>query len=182
MPAAERGRVADIPDTLVLKRDRDLVGRSKEIWIRRGVVTLLTAFVVAALFNVFGQRSSTSQYVAPAATLTIHSPTRLRAGLVFETRLKVLAAHEIKDALLVLSPSWIEGITWNTIEPGPIGEASRNGSVSFDLGHIPAGQTYSLYMQMQVNPTTFGARTVETQLYDGSKLLLDSRRDLTIFP
>jgi hypothetical protein len=182
LPAAERGGVADIPDTLVLKRDRDLVGRKKEIWIRRGVTAVLTAFVVAALFNVFGQRSSTSEYVAPAATLSIHSPTRLRAGLIFETRLKVLAAQEIKDANVVLSPSWIEGITMNTIEPSPIGEASRNGSLSFDLGHIPAGQTYALYFQMSVNPTTFGTRTLQTQLYDGSKLLLDSKRDVTIFP
>jgi hypothetical protein len=174
--------VAEIPDTIVLERDRDLASRSKEIWIRRALVAVLTAFVVAALFNVFGQRSSTSEVVAPAATLTIHSPTSLRAGLVFETRLKILAAQEIKDAVLVLSPSWIEGITFNTIEPSPIGEASRNGSISFDLGHIPQGQTYSLYMQMQINPTTFGSRTQETQLYDGSTLLLTSKRDVTIFP
>jgi hypothetical protein len=174
--------MADIPDRIVLKRDRDLVGRSKEIWILRSLVALLAAFIVAALFNVFGQRSSTSEYTSPAATLTIRSPTALRSGLVFQTRLKILAAREITDGILVLSPSWIEGITWNTIEPGPIGEASRNGSVSFDLGHVPQGQTYSLYLQMQVNPTTFGTRSVETQLYDGQTLLLDTTRDVTIFP
>jgi len=174
--------MADAPDTIVLKRDRDLVGRSKEIWIRRGLVAVLTAFIVAALFNVFGQRSSTSEYVSPVATLTIHSPTSLRSGLVFQTRLKILASQELEDAILVLSPSWIEGITWNTIEPGPIGEASRNGNISFDLGHVPPGQTYSLYLQMQVNPTTFGTRSVETQLYDGQTLLLDTTRDVTIFP
>ena len=174
--------MADVPDTIVLKRDRDLVGRRGEIWIRRGLTLVLVAFVIAAVANVFGQRSSTSEYVSSAATLTIHSPTRLRSGLVFQTRLKILAAHEIKDALVVLSPSWIEGITWNTIEPGPLGEASRNGSVSFDLGHVAAGDTYSLYMQMQINPTTFGTRTFETQLYDGSKLLIDAKRDATIFP
>jgi uncharacterized membrane protein YcaP (DUF421 family) len=27
--------VADIPDTIVLKRDRDLEGRRNEIWVRR---------------------------------------------------------------------------------------------------------------------------------------------------
>jgi hypothetical protein len=174
--------VADIPDTIVLKRDRDLAGRSREIWIRRGLILALTGFIVAAVLNVFGQRSSTSEYVGQAATLTIHSPTTLRSGLIFETRMKILAAQEIDDAILVLSPSWIEGVTFNTIEPSPLGEASRNGSLSFDLGHVPSGQTYSLYLQMQVNPTTFGSRTVETQLYDGSTLLLESKRDVTIFP
>jgi hypothetical protein len=174
--------VADIPDTIVLKRDRDLAKRSKELWVRRTLLGLLTAFLILALLNVFGQRSTTSSTTAPAATLAIHSPTALRSGLVFETRLRIFATQEIKDAILVLSPEWIEGITFNTIEPGPIGEASRNGRLSFDLGHIPQGQEYSLYLQMQVNPTTFGGRTQETQLFDGQTLLLTSSRDVTIFP
>ena len=35
--AANPRRMADVPDTLVLKRDRDLEGRRNEIWIRRGL-------------------------------------------------------------------------------------------------------------------------------------------------
>jgi hypothetical protein len=174
--------VADIPDMLVLKRDRDLAKRSKELLARRALLLLLTAFLVAALANVFGQRSSTSATTVPAATLTIHSPDALRSGLVFETRFRIIAAQEIEDAILVLAPEWIEGITFNTIEPGPIGEASKDGKLSFDLGHIRQGRTYSLYVQMQVNPTTFGTRTQETQLYDGRTLLLTSQHDLTIYP
>src|SRR5689334_17315281 len=107
--------MTDIPDTIVLKRDRDLPRRSKEIWIRRGLMLLRPAFVVAAFLNVFGQRSTTSETVGEAATLTIHSPGTLRSGLVYESRLKILAAQDIKDAILVFSPSWIEGITINTI-------------------------------------------------------------------
>ncbi|MBA3717227.1 MAG: hypothetical protein H0W87_03235 [Actinobacteria bacterium] len=174
--------MAEIPDTIVLKRDRYLAKRSKELWVRRTLFLLLTAFIVAALANVFGQRSSTSEMAVPAATLTIHSPTSLRSGLTFETRLRIIASQEIKDAIVVLSPEWIEGITFNTIEPSPVGEASKDGRLSFDLGHIPQGQTYSLYLQMQVNPTTFGMRTEETQVFDGKTLLLTSRRDVTIFP
>ncbi len=172
----------DIPDTIVLKRDRDLAKRSKELWVRRTLLLALTAFVILALLNVFGQRATTSSTTAPAATLAIRSPDTLRSGLVFQTRLRILATQEIKDAIVVLSPEWIEGITFNTIEPSPIGEASKNGSLSFDLGHIPQGQEYSLYIQMQVNPTTFGSRTEETRLFDGQTLLLTSSRDVRIFP
>jgi hypothetical protein len=174
--------VADIPDTIVLKRDRDLAKRAKELWVRRALMVALSAYIILAFLNVFGQRSTTSEAVGPAATLTIHSPTTLRSGLVFETRIRILAAQEIKDAVVVLSPSWIEGITWNTIEPGPLGEASKDGRISFDLGHIRRGQTYSFYIQMQVNPTTFGTRTEETRLFDGQTLLLTSDRDVTVFP
>ena len=172
----------NIPDTIVLKRDRDLAKRSKELWVRRTLLLVLTAFVILAFLNVFGQRATTSSTTAPAATLAIRSPDTLRSGLVFQTRLRILATQEIKDAIVVLSPEWIEGITFNTIEPSPIGEASKNGSLSFDLGHIPQGQEYSLYIQMQVNPTTFGSRTEETRLFDGQTLLLTSSRDVRIFP
>ncbi len=82
----------------------------------------------------------------------------------------------------MLSPDWLEGITLNTIEPSPLGEASKDGSLSLDLGHIRQGQTYTLYLQMQVNPTTFGTRTQQTSLFDGKTLLLSSQRDVTIFP
>ena len=145
-------------------------------------LTLLFALLVAALLNVFGQRSSTSETVAPAATLTIRSPTTLRSGLVFQTRLRILASREIEDAVVVLSPDWLEGITLNTMEPSPLGEASKDGLLSLDLGHIRQGQTYTLYLQMQVNPTTFGTRTQQTSLFDGETLLLTSQRDVTIFP
>lgn len=174
--------MADIPDTIVLKRDRDLAKRSKELWVRRALLLALTVFLILAFLNVFGQRSTTSSTIAPAATLTIHSPDTLRSGLIFESRLRIFATKEIKDAIVVLSPEWIEGITFNTVEPSPVGEASKNGSLSFDLGHIPQGQEYSLYIQMQVNPTTFGGRTQETRLFDGQTLLLTSSRDVTIFP
>jgi hypothetical protein len=174
--------VPEIPDTIVLKRDRDLAKRSKELWVRRALLLLLCAFLVAALANVFGQRASTSETSVPVATLTIRSPTTLRSGLIFQARLRIIASQEIKDAVVVLSQDWLEGITLNTIEPSPLGEASKDGRLSLDLGHIREGHTYSLYLQMQVNPTTFGTRTQETQVFDGETLLLTSRRDVTIFP
>src|SRR5215204_3167748 len=45
---AESGDMADIPDGIVLKRDRELVGRIWEPWIRRTLFFLLAAFLVLA--------------------------------------------------------------------------------------------------------------------------------------
>ena len=172
----------EIPDGIVLRRHRDLEGRHKEIWVRRILLLLLAAVVVAGLFNVFGQRSSTSEFSAPEATLAIHTPAHLRTGLIFQSRFKITARQEIKDAVLVLSPDWLEGTTLNTIEPSPIGEASENGRLSLDLGHIRQGHTFALYIQMQLNPTTFGRRERETQLFDGQNLLLTVHDSATIYP
>jgi hypothetical protein len=48
--------MADIPDRIVLKRHRDLEGLGGRIWYRRGLLTLLVAFLCLGLANVFGQR------------------------------------------------------------------------------------------------------------------------------
>ena len=71
--------------------------------------------------------------------LKVYSPSTLRSGLFYESRFTIEAREEIEAATLVLDPGWLEGMTLNTLEPSPIGEASRDGSIALDLGHIPAG-------------------------------------------
>ena len=71
----------------------------------------------------------------------------------------------------------------NTVEPSPVGEASRDGRLSFDLGHVPAGQSYILFMQFQVNPTNIALnRPQDVRLFDGKTLVLTIHRSVTIFP
>ena len=82
----------------------------------------------------------------------------------------------------MLSSEWAEGMTINTIEPGPVGEASRNGALSFELGHIAAGERYLLFIQLQVNPTNVGRRAQTAELYDGPTRLLTIHRTITVFP
>jgi len=174
--------VASAPDTIVLRRDRDLSGRKYEAWIRRGLFALICVIPVLALLNVFGQRPSTAEADSPTAKLSLFAPDRLRGGLLFQARFHITAHQDVKQAILVLDPGWLEGITSNTIEPSPISEASANGKLSLTLGHIPAGQSYILFMQFQVNPTNVGHRSQDVALYDGTQKLLDLDRAITVFP
>jgi hypothetical protein len=174
--------MADIPDTIVLKRDRDLSGRSWEIWVRRGLFALLPALVILALVNLFGQRPASATRSSAAASLKLYAPTRVRSGLLFEARFHISALRDVKKAILVLDPGGLESMTVNTIEPSPVGEASRNGRLSFDLGHIPAGESYLLFMQFQVNPTNVGHRKQTVELFDGDTKLLQLDRTITVFP
>jgi hypothetical protein len=175
--------MADVPDAIVLERDRDLEGRQYDIWIRRGLMGLVAAVPLIALFNVFGQRPDTHTLVGPAASMKIYAPDKLRGGLLYEARFHVTARQDIKDAYLVLGPGWAEGMSINTIEPSPMSEASNNGRLSFELGHIGAGKSYILFMQFQVNPTNvaFG-RKQTVWLNDGTTRLLTFSRNLTVFP
>ena len=175
--------MADVPDAIVLKRDRDLEGRQYDIWVRRALLGLVVAVPVIALFNVFGQKPDTHLLVGPAASLKIYAPARLRGGLLYEARFHITARQDIKDAYLVLGTGWAEGMSINTIEPSPVSEASNSGRLWFELGHIGAGKSYIQFMQFQVNPTNVAWNRKQTVwLNDGKDRLLTYSRGVRIFP
>ena len=174
--------MADQPDGIVLRRHRDLEGRRWHPWLRRALLGLIAVVLVLALFDVFGQETSTTRAEAGAATLTVTAPGAVRGGLLFQARITTEAHMELKDATLVLNQAWLNGLTVNTIEPSPLNEASRDGNLVFDLGHLPAGSKHVLYLDYQVNPTTVGSRTLRLELQDGDTPVTSLERTLRIFP
>ena len=70
----------------------------------------------------------------------------------------------------------------NTVEPAPVGEASRDGRIALELGHVPADSIHRLYLHFQVNPTNVGRRSQDVDLYDGERFLLHIDRMITIWP
>jgi hypothetical protein len=173
--------VADIPDQLVLKVARDREGR-RDVTARRIALAALVVVLALGLLNVFGQRPATTAADADAATLEVYAPERVRGGLFYEARFTIEAREEVEEATLVLDSGWAEGITINTVAPGPIGEASRDGRLAFELGRIPAGQKHVLFLQLQVNPTNVGHRAQDVELYDGDELLATINRTITVWP
>jgi hypothetical protein len=175
--------VTSPPDGLTLERHRELKGLYWQGLVFRWVaLSVLVLISVLGLLNFFGQRPSTTTVATPQADFELQSPNQLRGGLIFMARFTISANEEIKDATLVLDQGWAEGITINTIEPSPVGEASRNGKLAFELGHIPAGETYVLYMDFQVNPTTVGRQSQNVELLDGDTHIATIERALTVFP
>jgi hypothetical protein len=174
--------MAAIPDGIVLERHRDLEGRRKDAWIRRGLLVLVGVVPLLALFNVFGQRPDVTTARATKADLELYAPVRLRGGLLWEARFTIAAHRDLKDAVLELDKGWLEGMTMNTIEPSPIGEGSNDGKLVLDLGHVPSGRRHILFVQFQVNPTNVGRRAQDVRLYDGKTLLTTIHRRVTVFP
>ena len=175
--------MADIPDQIVLERHRDLHGMAHRVWVRRVLLALLAAFLVVGLFNVFGQRPHGSFAESGEARLELYAPSHLRGGLLYEARFTITAHRDIENAVLQLAPGWNEGMQQNTLEPSPLGEASRNGQLLLTLGHIKAGTPYRLFMQFQVNPTNvaFG-RDADVSLYNNNTKLAHLDRKLWVFP
>jgi hypothetical protein len=174
--------VADVPDHLTLRHHRDLIGRERRPIARWILLSLLGLLALLGLANLFGQRPQTDKAESAVASLTVYSPNRVRSGLYFESRFHIRARRELEEATLVLDPGWLEGMTLNTLEPAPIGEASRDGRIALELGRIPPGGEHLFFLQFQANPTNVGHRSQDVALYDGEELLLSLDRTITIFP
>ena len=174
--------MSDAPAGIRLPRHLELRGRRLDLAARRAVLLLLAAVIGLALFGVFGQRPVTARASAAAATLTVVAPERVRGGLLTMARFRIDAHRELRRAALVLDSGWAESLQINTIEPAPIGEASRDGKLVLELGRVPAGRKHVLYMQFQVNPTNVGRRSQDVRLEDEGRHVVTVHRSLTVFP
>ena len=171
-----------MPEQLTVKRHRDLVGRENRPYVRWALLTLLGLICLLGLLNVFGQRPQTHTAAADGVELEVYSPERVRSGLFFMSRFTIRAERELKSATLVLDPGWLEGITLNTLAPSPVGEASRDGKLAFDLGHVRAGTEHVFFLHFQVNPTEVGRRPQDVELLDGETPLVHIDRTVTVYP
>ena len=174
--------MSEPPDQLTLAHHRDLEGRERRPVVRWVALGVGAALSLAGLANAFGQRPATDEAESAAARLKVYSPTNVRGGDFFETRFTIDAREELRDATLVLDPGWFEGMTLNSTVPSPVGEASRDGRVAFELGRIPRGETHLFFLQFQVNPTNVGRRSADVDLADGERVLLHVDRTVTIWP
>jgi hypothetical protein len=174
--------MAEAPEGLSLERHRDLRGRERRPYLRWLILLLIALLLAAGLANVFGQRPQTDEVESTLARMELYSPRKLRSGLYYESRFTIEARREIREATLVLDPGWLEGMTLNTLEPAPIGEASRNGRIALELGRIPAGGRHVFFLQFQVNPTNVGRRAADVELHDGESPLLRLDREVIVYP
>jgi hypothetical protein len=174
--------VAQAPQTLTLKSNRDRRNWWQSPWIRRALLVVPSALVVLALLNVFGQRMVTALAISPEATLSVTAPERARSGLIYAARFRVAAVTDVKKATLVLDQGWADGYTVNGQAPQPLTQGSSNGRLVYGLGHIPARHTLAFWLSLQVNPTTVGRHFQSVRLYDGHKLLATVRRSVFVFP
>jgi hypothetical protein len=107
----------------------------------------------------------------------------VRGGLLYQARFRITPTNKkLSQAALVLASGWLDGMTINTLEPSPVSETSINGKLALDLGPIPAGQSYVLAIDYQVNPTNVGHRDQTVWLYGGNKALITVHRTITVFP
>ena len=168
---------------LSLDRHRDLRGRRREYWGRRAVTGVLVVFVLLAAANVFGQHPSSAEAAGPAARLAVSTPSTVRGGLIFQTRIVVEARRAIAHPTLILGGGWFDGMTLNSAQPGPSGQAARGDSVTLTYPALGAGGRMTVWLEWSANPTNLAwNRTEQIRLADGGSTLVTLTRHVTVFP
>jgi hypothetical protein len=171
-----------LPEGLSPERAGRLDGPSAEPWIRRAIVVLLGAIVVAALLDVFGQQPTTSTAAGPAATLQVQAPSRMRGGLIFQARFEVTARSRLARPALRLQRGWFEDMSVNSIEPSPNSETSDGDAVLLGFDPIDPGHTLTVWIYFQANPTNLGRQGQDVALTDGGRVVAAIRRSMLIVP
>jgi hypothetical protein len=173
-----------LPAGLSRGRDVDLRGRGGHVWIRRTGIGLLGAVSVAALIGMFGQQPSACTTSAPAATLTVHEPDRVRLGLLFQATIVIRARDDIDTPRLRLAPGWFEELQLKTVEPAPADERPAPGGdgVEWEFPPLRARDVLIVWLQYQANPAAPGVRDRSVVLFDGDRGIGVVRRELTVLP
>lgn len=172
----------DYPDHLDAERHRDLTGRNIEPWARRGILLALLVVIVLALLNVFGQQAEDTTAAAPAATVSLNAPDTVRGGLLFQARITIRASSDIDHPRLVFDRGWLDGMQINTIEPGAVGEASREGRLVLSYDKLAAGDRMTIWIQFQADPTYTGRRSLGLELDDADTPVARLKHTLHVLP
>jgi hypothetical protein len=152
------------------------------LWARRAVLTIFAAIAVLGLLDVFGQGTTQTSARTPAAVVRVTAPPAVRGGLFFQSRVEIRARRAVAHPRLVLGEGWVEGMQVNSIEPSPVGEASRDGRLVLSYDALDAGDRLVVWMQFEVNPTNTGRRYYGLELDDADTRIAAVHRWITVFP
>ncbi len=173
----------DLPAEIDLDRHRDFAGRRAGQWFRRGFLTLLFAFLIAALANVFGQAAATDSASGAAGSLQVKAPSRLRGGLTYQAEFVLHADQALGAPTLVLDRGWVDQTTVNTVQPEPAGSTTdADGNLKLRFPPMPPGRTLVVYIQLQANPINVGSHDAGVALYDADEPIASIERTQVNFP
>jgi hypothetical protein len=182
-PAAEAVPPTDLPAEIDLGRHRDFEGRLEAKWLRRGFLTLLVAFVAAALLTVFGQAAATDTASGAAGSLSVKAPGRVRGGLTYQGEFTIHAARDLGAPTLVLDRGIVDQTTVNTVQPEPTGSTTdAEGNLKLRFPPMPAGRTLVVYIEFQANPINVGVHDADVGLYDADEEIVSIPRTQLDFP
>jgi hypothetical protein len=69
-----------------------------------------------------------------------------------------------------------------SVEPAPVGEASRDGRVVLSYDALKQGDLLRVWFQFEVNPTNVGSRSYAVELDDAERPVARLSPSITVLP
>lgn len=145
-----------------------------------GILALVLAAALSGLAG--GQPSPPRSKDFEAARLEVKTPSVIRNGEFFETRIRIEAARDVSDAVLAVSSSLWTDMTINTMIPAAAEESYKDGAYRFSFGKLRAGETLVVKIDGQINPPLFAGTTGDIALFDGEQRLGSMPLQIKVLP
>jgi hypothetical protein len=139
-------------------------------------IVVLAIILGLALCGLFGGGKATRRIVrTEAATLAVTTPSVMRNGIYFETRIAVTARRDIGQLVLAVPESLWRDETISAQVPQASDETFEDGEFRFSYGKLKAGETFNVKIDGQVNPPLVAGNS-------GSIRALDGKAELAVMP
>jgi len=141
---------------------------------RRGIITVLCLFVLAALTQQLGMRTDTVQGTSGDLAVSIRYADRARGALASAFSIDIERRDGFVDQIEVrTTQSYLEIFDDNGIEPEPESTTTDGGYVIWTFDP-PPGDTLHIILDVRMEPGVFGReRGTTTVSADGDAVTLD---------
>ncbi len=140
------------------------------------------ALVVAAALSGLLGRESTRAVEDGGTRLEVHTSEVVRNGEFLEMRVRVVADPDIGVLVIGIEDSLWQDVTVNTLIPAASEEENADGETRFTFAELPAGTTFQLKVDMQINPDLLGGTSGRVTVYDGETELVSAPITITVLP
>ena len=153
-------------------------------WRRHASPVGIAAFglVVVLAFSGLLGRERTWTAEGGGVRLDVHGPEIIRNGEFFEIRVGIDPEESIGELVVGVDEALWEDITVNTMIPAATDEVSEDGEVRFTFADLPAGTTFLLKVDLQVNPDIVAGNAGTITVYDGEERLVSTDLTITVLP
>ena len=150
--------------------------------------SLLSALILGSLMLggvtglLGGGKNTTVETANDHVSLRVNTPTVLRNGQFFETRMSVAARRPIGDLVVAIEPALWRDFTINSMIPAASEESFERAMFRFSYGPLARGEQLEIKIDSQINPALFGGTAGAVTIMDDDVVIARLPLSIRVLP
>lgn len=154
---------------------------------RGGHASLVSLILLGALmvWGLSGRAGNHDEQLAARTadvTVEVTSPGWIRAGEIYEQKIRITALRPIEKLGLAVTPEVWREVTVNSLMPEPESQEQKGADWRFAWKRLEAGATFELKVDAQVNPSLWGRNSGRIAVLDGDRELATVPVAMNVLP